>query len=70
MWSKDVSDQTVLPTFLLSGMLLPVAGSTNSIAVLNSHFKYRATIASAIGVLNPPQFSLAPRDIDKRWAHS
>lgn len=52
LWSKDVSDQTVLPTFLLSGMLLPIVGSTNSIAVLNSHFKYRATIASAIGVLN------------------
>lgn len=52
LWSKEMSDNTVLPTAVLSGFILPFYGSTSSIAVLNSHFKYRATIASAIGVLS------------------
>lgn len=50
--SKEMTDKTVLPTFLLSGAVLPFFGSTTSIAVLNSHFRYRATIVSAIGILN------------------
>lgn len=52
LWSKEISDKTVLPTFVLSGAMLPFYGATSAIAVLNSHFKYRATIASAIGVLS------------------
>lgn len=52
LWSKEISDKTVLPTFVLSGVMLPFYGATSAIAVLNSHFKYRATIASAIGVLS------------------
>jgi Cu2+-exporting ATPase len=52
LWSKNMSDKTVLPTFLLSGLAFPFCGLTTSIAILNSHFKYRVTIASAIGILN------------------
>lgn len=51
-WSKEMSDKTVAPTFLLSGFILPFYGVDNAIAILNSHFRYRATIASAIGVLS------------------
>jgi len=52
LWSKDMSDKLVLPTFLLGGLVFPFYGSATAIAVLNSHFNYRATIASAIGILN------------------
>jgi Cu2+-exporting ATPase len=52
LWSKEMSDKTVLPTFLLSGLAFPFYGSVTSIAILHSHFKFRATIASSIGLLN------------------
>ncbi len=52
LWSRDISDKTVLPTFVLSGLALPFLGAAGSMAILNSHFKYRATIASAIGVMH------------------
>lgn len=52
LWSKDVSDRTVLPTFILGLLALPFLGRTGSLGIVNSHFKYRASIATAIGVLN------------------
>jgi heavy metal translocating P-type ATPase len=52
LWSKEISDRTVLPTFVLGVIALPFLGRTGALGLVNSHFKYRATIASAIGVLN------------------
>lgn len=52
LWSKEVSDKTVLPTILLGGAVLPFYGSSSAIAILNSHVKYRGMIASSIGVLS------------------
>lgn len=52
LWSREISDKSVLPTFVLSAISMPFIGPVGSLGVLNSHFKYRASIASAIGVMN------------------
>ena len=52
LWSREISDKSVLPTFALSAVSLPFIGPIGALGVLNSHFKYRASIASAIGVMN------------------
>lgn len=52
LWSREISDKSVLPTFALSAVSLPFVGPIGALGVLNSHFKYRASIASAIGVMN------------------
>ncbi len=52
LWAKEFSDKTVFPTFVVSGLALPVVGPTAALAILNSHFNYRASIASTIGVMN------------------
>lgn len=52
LWSKEISDRTVLPTFALGAIAFPFLGRTGALGLVNSHFKYRATIASSIGVLN------------------
>jgi len=52
LWSREISDKSVLPTFAISAVALPFIGPVGALGVLNSHFKYRASIASAIGVMN------------------
>ncbi len=52
LWSREISDKSVLPTFVISAVSLPFIGPIGALGVLNSHFKYRASIASAIGVMN------------------
>lgn len=52
LWSKEISDRSVLPTFALGAIAFPFIGSMGALGLVNSHFKYRASIASAIGVLN------------------
>ncbi|SJM95054.1 heavy metal translocating P-type ATPase [Crenothrix polyspora] len=52
LWSSEFSDKTVLPTLLLSGMMLPFIGSIGAMVIVNSHFRYKASIASTIGVMN------------------
>ncbi len=52
VWSREISDKSVLPTFVLSAVTLPFIGPIGALGVLNSHFKYRASIASAIGIMN------------------
>jgi Cu2+-exporting ATPase len=52
LWSAEFGDKTVLPTLVLSGMVFPILGPIGSMVIINSHFKYRASIASAIGVMN------------------
>jgi len=52
LWSREISDKSVLPTFAISAVSLPFIGPVGALGVLNSHFKYRASIASAIGVMN------------------
>lgn len=52
LWASQVSDKTVLPTFALSAASFPLVGPTTALAILNSHFNYRASIASAIGVMS------------------
>jgi heavy metal translocating P-type ATPase len=52
-WAKEMSDKTALPTLLLSGLTFFALDSpTSPIVILVSHFKYRAVITTAIGVLN------------------
>lgn len=52
LWSREISDKSVFPTFALSAVSMPFIGPIGALGVLNSHFKYRASIASAIGVMN------------------
>jgi Cu2+-exporting ATPase len=52
LWSAEFGDKTVLPTLMLSGLAFPFLGPIGSMVIINSHFKYRASIASAIGVMN------------------
>lgn len=52
VWSREISDKSVLPTFILSAATAPFIGPVGALGVLNSHFKYRASIASAIGIMN------------------
>lgn len=52
VWSREISDKSVLPTFALSAVSAPFIGPVGALGVLNSHFKYRASIASAIGIMN------------------
>lgn len=52
LWSREISDRSVLPTFALGTVAYPFLGSVGALGIVNSHFKYRASIASAIGVLN------------------
>ncbi len=52
VWSREISDKSVLPTFVLSAATAPFIGPVGALGVLNSHFKYRASIASAIGIMN------------------
>lgn len=52
LWSREISDKSVLPVFAISAVSLPFIGPIGALGVLNSHFKYRASIASAIGVMN------------------
>lgn len=52
LWSEETGNKAVLPLMLLSGVCLPVLGSSSSLAVLNSHPKYKTTITTYIGVLN------------------
>jgi Cu2+-exporting ATPase len=52
LWSQEFTDKTVLPTLALSGLSLPLFGPVSAMVIINSHFKYRATICSAIGVMS------------------
>ena len=52
IWSREISDKSVFPTFAISAVSMPFIGPVGALGVLNSHFKYRASIASAIGVMN------------------
>jgi Cu2+-exporting ATPase len=46
------SDRTVLPTLGLSALALPFWGTTSALVILQSHFKYRLTVISSVGLLN------------------
>ena len=52
LWTEETGDKAVLPALLLSAVCWPVIGIQGAMVVLNSHPKYKTTIASYIGVLN------------------
>lgn len=52
LWSQAFTDKTVLPTLALSGLSWPLFGPLSAMVIINSHFKYRASICSAIGVMS------------------
>ncbi|MEM7537195.1 MAG: heavy metal translocating P-type ATPase, partial [Chloroflexota bacterium] len=52
LWSERMTDITVLPIFLLTGLMWPVLGGVESLIILNSHFRYRLTIITSTGMLN------------------
>ena len=46
------SDKTVVPTLIGSVAAMPFAGTLGAVAILQSHFKHRMSIVSAIGLMN------------------
>ena len=48
---EEIGDRAVTPTLLISALSLPLLGPMGSLAVLNSHPKYKTTIATYIGIL-------------------
>jgi Cu2+-exporting ATPase len=49
--AEVMADKTALPTLIVSGLSLPILGPMGALAILNSHFGYRMTIVSPIGIL-------------------
>ena len=52
LWSERITDRTVLPTFLLTGLAWSAFGPISALVVLNSHFRYRLTLITSTSVLN------------------
>lgn len=51
LWAERFTEQTVLPTLGLSALTLAVAGPTTALVVINSHFRYRLTLATSTSAL-------------------
>ncbi len=51
LWVETMSDNTVLPTLLLGGMVFPFIGATGCAALFYSHPHYKGVIAGAIDML-------------------
>ncbi len=47
LWAEKITDQTVVPTLGLSVLALALAGPTTALIVINSHFRYRLTLATS-----------------------
>lgn len=52
IWAENLGNKMVVPTIVLSGVCWPLLGTASAIVILNSHPKYKTTIASYIGILN------------------
>lgn len=50
--SEEIADQTVWPLFVLSVLTFPLVGFRSALAVIDSHFKRKMSIAGAINILN------------------
>ncbi|MEM7536462.1 MAG: heavy metal translocating P-type ATPase [Chloroflexota bacterium] len=50
--SEEIADKTVWPMFLLGALAYPFIGIASAIAVVDSHFKRKMSIAGPIGMLN------------------
>lgn len=51
LWAEKFTDQTVAPILGLSAVALAVAGPTSALIIINSHFRYRLTLATSTCVL-------------------
>ncbi len=47
LWAERFTDRTVIPTLGLSAATLALAGPTTALIVINSHFRYRLTLATS-----------------------
>ncbi len=47
LWAEKFTHKTVLPTLGLSALTLAFAGPTTALIVINSHFRYRLTLATS-----------------------
>ncbi len=52
LWSEEIADKTVAPLLLLTAISFPVIGFASAMAVMDSHFKRKMSIAGAISILN------------------
>ena len=51
LWAEKFTDQTVGPILGLSAIALAAVGPTSALIILNSHFRYRLTLATSTCVL-------------------
>lgn len=59
LWSRKITDKSVIPTLVLSGASYPLLGPGTALAIMNSHFNYRAIISSTIGVMKYLKMALS-----------
>lgn len=51
LWAEKFTEQTTVPTLGLSAAGLILAGPTVALTVINSHFRYRLTLATSVSAL-------------------
>jgi Cu2+-exporting ATPase len=51
LWAEKFTDQTVAPTLGLGALALAFIGPTSALIVINSHFRYRLSLATSMSVL-------------------
>ena len=49
---EKLENKTVLPTLILGAISLPILGPMGAAAIINSHFGYRMSVVSSIGILS------------------
>ena len=52
LWAERVADQLVWPAFISGLAALPVLGPSAAAALVDSHPKYKTTLATSLGILN------------------
>ena len=50
--AETVADNSVLPTLLASGLAFSTVGSAGALAIINSHFRNKMRMASALTIMN------------------
>lgn len=58
LWVENFTDKSVTPYMTLSMLALPILGPATAIAMLQSHFKYKGTIATSLSILSYLQLAL------------
>ncbi|MCB0061357.1 MAG: heavy metal translocating P-type ATPase [Caldilineaceae bacterium] len=50
--AEAISDKTVIPTLIISGIAFPLLGAYGALAVINAHYKNLMSLCAPIGIMN------------------